>query len=440
MEKVKVGLFVGVSFGVSLGLLCSNAYATDYIMLNLPSHMVSAFPRYPVYVYETNSHGKKHQIDFITGSVQPAFIGKYIPNKTSRNYTLYYADESRGMLLWSDCAIALNDGSIDQSHTTCPNVGLTQLANSNVYSLGVGANQHWVTPVAEPEPIPHQTFYHNRSVIFTNDTKYNMIQIGESCNGVENALCQTTSNMTRIVKGESYTLPIGGNPLNSAAFYVSAFQEADGTWVNTGGHHTNDPQAYATLFEVTFQPVIKNRHGIEKAAETNVDVSAKDGFNFAINVYPETPAYCTYTKTINSIGYMQAGHYSQENAMAKLIPTTAMSLNQLCASSSQLPVGKKKGWNLAVLSDNHFAGCYSPCSYAKANKLDSATIDAYCCAGPNDLPSTCPAPATASYTTNMHQFSKHVYAYAYDDTNADLSCDASSSLIVDFVSSAPTPA
>ena len=90
-----------------------------------------------------------------------------------------------------------------------------------------------------------------------------MIQIGEQCTQAvnpNNSNCQVTSNLFQIKQGQSQVVSINQLGLVSSAFYVSAYQKPDGTWVQTGGYNGQAPHTYATKVEPTWQPVAPEQY------------------------------------------------------------------------------------------------------------------------------------------------------------------------------------
>lgn len=418
----------------------------NYIMLGWPAAS-SAYPIYPVTVYKEKTNGALKQIAYVPDNNQKIFLDQYDSN-TSGTYKLYYSSvEGKGALVWHACSIVLANGQVVFSATTCPGVvkPSQQSTGSNVYVLSFGSsNVEWGNPVSAPYPYPKATQYADRKIIFKNNTKYPMIQIGESYCPVFTAPGQQcpnamkTLNFRQIVRGKSATLTIGDAGLNSAAFFVTGYQKKSGKWIDTGGYG-NGENAYATKIELTVQPAITDEKGVKSAVASNLDVSAVDGFNVGVMVYPASHQYCTYTAGAENSGILGAGYFSRGNPLASLISTKQKTLRDLCLQSSQLPsdADPQNAWNLMHFSKSgDFVGCYSPCTYAKANNLDQDTINQFCCPAGSQYgtPGTCLAPVNMSYTGNLHQHSRHLYAFSYDDANGDFGCPGDADFVVEFIS------
>lgn len=454
MKSKKSAVLLGLSllFGV-MTTAFAEAQTKQYLMWQMPSTPIS----YPIYVY--NSSGT--QVGFIPANTLQEFVGEYQPGVTTESYTLYYQDSKS---TWHSCVAALVNGSVGPS--TCPGLTLNKpVPTSNVWTIGPGAIA-W--PAAKTPPVnPTQTNYNARTITFKNDTDYQYIQIGESCSTSGNTpdTCQTTLDLAKIAKGESFQLPaVNKDGLNSAAFYITGYctgstadecvkdgKKVEKNWVSTGGYGPGEVP-YATKIEPTILPVTNN---VPNGA-SNIDISAVDGYNFGVVLYPETSqggAYCTYTVPPENSNVLGAGYYDESAPLAKVMPTDGMqSLENLCKNSSQLPVGydgKDKPWNLVKLdSNNNFQGCMSPCTYATIHYgTGSKNANRFCCAGTYSSPATCDvAPGdvganTSTYTTNVLSSPEfqNVYPFAYGDAGSDYACPPETNFVVKFVSGKPKP-
>ncbi|HYG64739.1 MAG TPA: thaumatin family protein [Thermoanaerobaculia bacterium] len=440
--KLRVGC-IGLLLCV---ILTANAAAEDFLMWQMPGTGIS----FPVYVYSGGS-----QVGYIPDSTLQVFVGPYAAGTTSGSYQLYY--QAGGS--WYACALVLASGSIDAS-TTCPgaviNPPVSQNgAQSNVYTVGVAASA-WPAAVAAPSN-PVETDYGQRTITLVNNTKYPMIQIGQSAT-------QNTPIAATIKKNAPFVVSVGTNGLSSAAFYLSSYCTAGSVaecgepptvaqcsgeppknWVCTGGYFPGQVP-YATKIEATILAV---SDGVPAGA-SNVDVSAVDGYNTGVRLYPAAPTYCTFTVPPENSNVLGAGYYSSANALAQVVPVSSSSLSAMCEKSSQLPGPPSKGqtaWNLSkVSSSNAFEGCVSPCTYATANVNQNGVteqdVNLFCCSGPYNTPQTCGMPAgqlganTSTYNTSIESSSlfKNVYGYAFGDAGSDYACPPETNFIVEFVS------
>ncbi len=438
-----------------------SASSDNYLMWQLPGKGISL----PVYIYQNNK-----QIDFIPSISLQYFAGKFTPNVTSASYQLYYQQNNK----WFGCTVAIKVGKIDNKNTTCSGATITNPikqngATSNVYTLGFGAKPWPVIPAA-PTPQPAKTDYSNRTIAFENNTDFQMIQIGESCDtgNASNAppSCQNSPIIASIEKGKSHTISVGANGLNSAAFYLSSYCNASsvakcGTaptasqcastptptppahWVCTGGYFAGQTP-YATKIEPTILTV---KNGIPSGA-SNVDVSAVDGFSIGVKLYPASNEYCTYTVPPENSNVLGAGEYFAKSPLAQVKPQSSSSLEQLCKSSSQLPKGHAgTAWDLTKYDTaGDFQGCMSPCAYATANVnnsgITSDTVNKFCCIGSYNTPATCDMPTgvvganNSTYNTNIQGSAsfQNVYGFAYGDAGSDYACPPETNFIVEFIS------
>ena len=421
-------------------LIASPSFAgtpENYLMWQMPASGVS----FPIYVYSNGA-----QVGYLYGTTQQAFAGAYDPQSTTASYQLYYQNGG----VWYSCSIALANGSLNSSATTCPGAVINSPVNtSNVYTIALGATA-W--PSAATSPVnPVNTDYGKRRITFINDTKYSMIQIGEHCTvsvNPNNPNCVNKENLFQIQKGKSKILTIdnakkeGANfpaGLNSAAFTVTAYKNKAGKIVKTGGYGAGE-NPYATKIESTSLPV-NTSNGIQTpTGATNFDVSAVDGYNFNVIAYPESPTYCTYTVPPENSNVLGAGLYSKDKPLAQLTGLLA----SLCKNSSQLPTTTgADAWNLTVSNGGEFQGCMSPCTYATKNSgVGSPTANQFCCAGSfGGSPEACDQPAgtlganNSTYVTNLQPpVSTHVYRFAYDDAIGDFACPAETNFVIKFVS------
>lgn len=408
----------------------------DYLMWQMPTSNIS----FPIYVYSGGN-----QVGYLYGPAQQAFAGSYDPTRTTASYQLYYQDSGA----WHGCTIALLNGAVDNSSTTCTGTVINNPASptSNVYTIGPGAIA-WPS-VATAPAAPTATDYGKRKITFINDTKYSMIQIGEICTvsaNPHNPNCANNQNLFQIAQGDSHEFLVDNAKaegahfpagLNSYGFTVTAYQDAAGNIVKTGGYNSGSP--YATKIESTSLPVIANNGAPIPQGATNFDVSAVDGYNISVIAYPESATYCTYTVPPENSNILGAGYYSKDHPLGRLLTSSA-----LCKKSSQLPPGKRKGaWNLTVsTAGGDFQGCMSPCTYAtKKFGASSQQAQRFCCSGAYNTAASCDKPAgvpganNSSYVTNLKPpVSTNVYRFAYDDAIGDFACPAETNFVIRFVS------
>ncbi|MCX7125703.1 MAG: hypothetical protein NTU49_08190 [Gammaproteobacteria bacterium] len=432
--------------------------AASYLRLSVPASQT-----FPVYLYQQQANGTLNQLAYIAGSSQLVYLGSYDAT-TSGNYQLYYSN-SASPSGYDYCTISIAAGKVVSSINQCPGLGaptaITALPETiydrslyvqpNVYTLGLAAQAWSRAPLAPPTPQP-TNYKQARTMTFVNNTQYQAIKIDEGCTVSANPNNPNCKNATLFTipqgkskvftvddpaqEGESF--PAG---LISSSFYVSAYEDSHGKWVETGGYGFLQT-AYATLMEATWQGFSNdpNGSGIRWIQEDNIDASTVDGYNFGVRIYPQFPTYCKATiggKNTNAEG---DDLYSEQNPITQLVPQNNESLQDLCNSSSQLQSGQKSGaWSLAKLSKSgDFQGCYSPCQYATINHLPSA--DEYCCHGAFGGWQSCDAAGFAnnsSYVTNMNPpISQGVYRFAYDDATGDFGCPDMTNYVVSVVSGA----
>ena len=407
------------------------AAPTQFPMWQLPTTGVN----FPVYAYRD-----KKQTHYLYGTTQQAFLGGYDAT-TAGTWSLYYRKGRK----WYGCKLVLSAGAID-SKTTCPGAVLNPPAtSSNVYTVAFGASA-WPAS-AKPPVAPVDTDYGKRSIAFVNNTQYASIRIGMLCTvsaNPSNPACVNKSDLLEVKKGQRMVFQVDDKTaegkaypagLVSYAFVMTAYQNAGGEWVSSGGYGENQP--YATKIELSSLPVRTNASGQQfPTGATNIDVSAVDGYNVGVKAYPSTPSYCTYTVPPESSNALGAGLYDESAPLATISATAAT-----CRASSQLPTRARRGaWNLLVVdSDGDFQGCKSPCTYASA-KFGSQTTQAarYCCTGTFGTPASCDQPAgkpganTSTYVQNLGSMTKNVYRFAYDDAIGDFACPAQTNFVVEF--------
>ena len=425
-----------------------------HVMLTVPA---SNNVNYPVYVYRENSDSTLTQIGYYMHAGQQLILDKY-SSELSANYVLYYnAGTFANPQQWYSCTLSLLNGQLNpkQASNACSGIGFNQNAavgniQAGVYDLAIGANP-WPQSNA-PVPAAQPLLYQYRTITFVNNTQYKNIWIGEACTQADNPgnkNCINQNNIVQIPQGQPHVFQIDYNGLISGAFYVSAYENSAGKKVNTGGYFNDHSggHTYATKFEVTAPtmtfatnasaPVI-GVTPVLNVVGSNFDFSAVDGFNIGIVTYPNPPALCTYTIGVEG-GPFAASTFSAAKPMATLLPTSGLSLSQLCQNSSQLPSTDTTDtpWVLSVFSkkSQDFLGCLSPCSYAVVNYgANSAQANQYCCGGSYNSPSACTVAPTSSYVQNLHQNDTHVYTFAYDDHNGDFQCPTTTNLTVSFYS------
>lgn len=428
--------FLGLCIAIITSLLFASpvlaSTTQNYLMWQMPTKPVA----FPVYIYSNGT-----QVDYLYGPTQQAFVGPY-SSQTKGTYQLYYQGDGT----WHSCTLTLAQGVIDSINTTCPGAVVNKpvsiklddrTVTSNVYTVALGAIE-WPGKSAPKDP--QQTKYDDRTITFMNDTQYPTLQVGEVCTvskNPSNSDCVNTQNLLQIKKGSEKVFTIGEKGLDSYAFTITAYETATGSWVKTGGYGIGE-RPYATKVEGTTKKVItKNGVEIPKGA-TNIDVSAVDGYNMGVQVYPMPGQYCTYTVPPENSNLLGADYYSQTQPLAKL----EGNLSQICQNSSQLPSGQSgTAWNLSLKSlDGKFQGCMNPCTYAKKNSSPQANL--FCCTGQyQGGPETCDQPAgklganNSTYVTNLKPpVSTNIYRFAYDDAIGDHACPADTNFIVKFVS------
>ena len=407
------------------------AAPTDFLMWQLPASGVN----FPVYVYRD-----KKQTGYLYGTAQQSFLGGYDAT-TAGTWSLYYRKGRK----WYGCRLVLSAGAID-SKTTCPGAVLNPpVASSNVYTVAFGAST-WPAS-AKPPVTPVDTDYGKRGIVFVNNTQYASIRIGMHCTvsaNPSNPACVNKADLLEVKQGQRVVFQVDDRKaegsaypagLISYAFSMTAYQNAQGTWVDSGGYSENQP--YATKIELTNLPVRTNAAGQQfPTGATNFDVSAVDGYNVGVKAYPATPAYCTYTVPPENSNVLGAGLYSEKAPLASIDATA-----QTCRGSSQLPGKTRRGaWNLLVANKaGDFQGCMSPCTYASAKfGSQSAQAARYCCSGAFGTASSCDQPAgkpganTSTYVQNLGSATKNVYRFAYDDAIGDFACPAQTSFVVEF--------
>jgi hypothetical protein len=454
MKKIFLGLRLSLLF--SLFLVNSvSATTQDYLMWGLPSEGVM----FPVYVYQA---GK--QVGFIPSLISKEFVGEYTKGKTSGSYKLYYKNNEN----WYACDFVLSKGSITSNSCGAIIVKPTQ-KKSNVYTLALGGI-NW-NPTSKPKSKPVSPDYSQRAIIFKNETKYPMIQIGEGCTTASTNNCQTKPIIATINQGESYTLKVGLKSLVSSAFYMSSYCTAGSVagcgkkpkikqcnkppcttpipktpaknWVYTGGYFVGQT-TYATKIEPTILAIGENNIPV---GASNIDVSAVDGYNVSVLVYPATPKYCTYTIPPEGSSVQGAGYYLKSKPLAS-IASTMRSLETMCKNSSQLPgepSKKETKWNLEVLSPSDtFEGCMSPCQYATVNNWQNGVtqknVNQFCCQNSYNTFQTCIVPSgnlganTSTYNQEVTSNFQNVYGFAFGDAGDNYGCPGDASFVVEFVS------
>ncbi|OGT27097.1 MAG: hypothetical protein A3I77_02625 [Gammaproteobacteria bacterium RIFCSPLOWO2_02_FULL_42_14] len=421
----------------------ANSPKACYVMLTVPAGNKVNFP---VYVYQQNSNGSQTQYGVYLFSGQQFFLGEY-SNTFTATYALYY--QSSKDKTWHSCTLSLANGQLSGGSCPGPSFTLDQPAggfDQGAYNLTMGTGSQW-NSVAGPNPAPTPRYYQPRTITFVNNTRYKTIWLGETCSTSNTPECVTNNELFSIPQGGNYVFSVDQNALVSANFYVSAYQNAQGKKIYTGGHGGhNEGTTFATLFEITYHAVKFAGGGnptpgvtpISYVNESTFDISAVDGFSgFGMQVQPDSPTYCTTTIGSDDSSALGVGYYSSDNPMAYIQATPSMSLQQLCSISSQLPAGNTGpgAWDLSVLSpkdNNAFLGCYSLCTYATFNKLPNAAQ--YCCTGKYRTAATCTIPPASSYINNLYQYAKHVYGFSYDDFIGTLVCDGMTNVTVTITS------
>lgn len=402
----------------------------DYLMWQMPSSGIT----FPVYVYSNGA-----QTDYLYGTTQQAFIGPYSAT-TSGTYALYYQSSSG----WYTCTLVLANGAID-STTTCPGAVINSpVATSNVYTVAFGTDA-WPSTATAPVK-PRMTDYGTRTITFINKTDYPMIQIGEICTvsaNPNNPNCTNNANLFQIANGGSQTFTVDDPVKEGAAFpaglisygfSVTAYKNAAGKIISTGGYNSGNP--YATKIEFTSLPVATINGAPVPQGATNFDVSAVDGYNISVKAYPQNAAYCTYTVPPENSNVLGAGLYSKTQPLARLSASASV-----CKASSQLPsaTSTPPAWPLAVSdSKGNFQGCMSPCTYATANASTEAPM--FCCTGSTyGTAAGCDAPTgslganNSTYVQNLAAATQNVYRFAYDDAIGDFACPAETNFVIEFV-------
>ncbi|OGT27562.1 MAG: hypothetical protein A2624_03900 [Gammaproteobacteria bacterium RIFCSPHIGHO2_01_FULL_42_8] len=427
-----------------------SAALLQYLMLRLPASNIA----YPVYVYKTTpTDPTPKQIAYVTGPSQQVFLGKY-DGSVNATFTLYYQQNG-----WFQCSFTFSNQQVsnnDPAHI-CPGIvintpatgtgivnNVTQPVTSNAWPVVMGATA-WSAGTAPANPQP-TNYNQQRTLTFVNKTQYAAIQIGMVCtvaSNPDNTACQNTNTLfpaSGIAQGKSLAFNIPASGIISSAFYVSAYQvTSSDAWQQTGGYYTGQ-QPYATKFEPTWQAtaVPDAATGVPSVLPTNIDVSAVDGFNFGVILYPADSTYCTFTIGEGS-NILGVGKYGPSNPLAKLVPTSALSLSQLCQNS------QTNGWDLTKyptsLGDT---GCVSPCSYLKLEYPEQTgsqyptIVNQYCCLGQYGASATdCYGPglgSSSNYVTQLTQNATHVYTFAYGDADGDYACDGMSNFVIEIYS------
>lgn len=416
--------------------------ATNLLMWSLPATKI----QYPVYVYKSGT-----EVNYIPNSFAQAFIGAYPTNSTPPApggddgiYNLYY--QSGGS--WYGCNVSLLNGNIVSAQTTCQGtvINQPQSSTSNVYTLAMGSFAWPLTSAPASPAVP--TGYANRSIEFINNTNHSYIRIQGTCNAL--AACSSGYDVSLANSGGNTTISVGPSAMTSGAFYVTGYCDGGtcgsyptGPWVATGGHTAGDNggHPYATKVEPTFLVINSD----VPTGASNIDVSAVDGYNIGVKLYPTGTLggdYCTYTVPPESSNVLGAQLYNSTSVLAQVPQTT--NLQTLCQNSSQLPPSYTSGqWVLSVISGT-FTGCMSPCTYAtKTYGANSLTAQQFCCTGSYNTPATCDVTSgsqvganTSSYVDNVYQSFQNIYPFAFGDAGSDYACPADSSFIVDFIPTA----
>jgi hypothetical protein len=436
--KLSLGLFLSVAFVGGAYAKTGAPASVDFLQLT------PAAPTYPVYVFDSSNK----QVAYMTSASDQVFLGPYNAN-TSGVYNFYYQNQN----IWYACTLTMQNGAIvgnsGASYPACPSATLISPAQnkepgSNVWTLAFGAKA-WEQTELPSGVVPVNKTYTNRTITFVNNTQYPLIQVGEVCtvsSNPSNPNCVNNPALFSIAQGKTAVFYVDKNSgtkgnypgLISYGFTLTGYQDAKGQMVQTGGYNTANP--YATKLELTSLPVT-TQNGIQiPSGPTNIDVSAVDGYNMGVIIYPETSKYCTYTKGGESSGNLGVNYYSQQHVLAQLAPQEGTSLAGLCAASSQLPGDGPTAWPLSLSNGDDFMGCMSPCTYAtKTFGATSSQAQQYCCTGAYNTPATCTLPAQSTYLKNMNPpVSERVYRFAYDDAVGDHACPAETNLIVEFVS------
>jgi len=341
-------VMIGMAFALSM--LEASAQSNNYLMWQLPDSGIT----YPVYVYQ---NGK--QVDYLYGPTQQAIISTY-SDTTSASYNLYYSvvdvpvDDNRTIenqaftINWFGCEIVLAKGQVDTTNSCSGTVinapASVGSATSNVYTIATGATA-WPSVAAPSNPVV--TDYGKRQITFENNTDYQMIRIGQICTQSVNPHnlqnCNNTDNLFEIKKGKSAVFVVDNEQqegshfpagLSSYGFTMTAYQNAKGQIVTTGGY---DATPYATKIEFTSKPVNTVNGLPVPAGATNFDISAVDGYNISVRGYPSSPAFCTYTVPPENSNLLGAGYYSSAAPLAEIVAGES-----LCKISSQLPDASDK--------------------------------------------------------------------------------------------------
>jgi hypothetical protein len=412
----------------------------NLLMWALPSTHI----QYPVYVYKSGT-----QVNFIPSSAAQAFIGAYPTNSTppapgddNGIYNLYY--QSGGS--WHGCNVSLLNGAIVASETTCLGVVINSphAPTSNVYTLAMGSYAWPLTSAPSSPSIP--SGYSSRSITFINNTTHNYIRVQGTCSGL--AACSSGYDVSLANGGGSTSISVGSAAMISGAFYVTGYCDGGtcgtyptGPWVATGGHSPSDNggHPYATKVEPTFLVI---NGGTTPTGASNIDVSAVDGYNIGVKLYPTGTLggnYCTYTVPPENSNILGAQLYSSTAVLAQVPNGTA--LQTLCQNSSQLPPSSTETqWSLSVINGS-FAGCMSPCTYAtKTYGASSQLANQFCCTGSYNTPATCDATSantvaanTSTYVINVYDTFQNIYPFAYGDAGSDYACPADTSFVADFI-------
>ncbi|HLB55825.1 MAG TPA: fibronectin type III domain-containing protein [Coxiellaceae bacterium] len=505
--------FVGVSFAgtqpnpgyIQFSFPASSAnppVSQVYVNQNGTPNLINL--SYPVYFYKQSPpNDAMYQISYYGALGDNNNVVPQIPyENNSPMYYVFFQNNNPGANgTWYYYQVQIVNGQVvsnmqpPQSFTLTP----PSSSNANLYTLGYGAS------VFQPAtgnllpggprsfvPAPQRPRVDNvRNITFVNNTNFPVIQIYETCASSSNGspanddLCMQ-GPIFEIKKGESAKFPddltaatvnanggnvpknwnangtdaqkelnsvststVRGGGLISANFKISAYKTSvNGPWISV-----SSGAPYATLFEATLFPYVLDGSGnFLSVLPSNVDVSAVDGFDFGIKVYPTTvfgnSAICEQNNWGDS--------YDSKNPLSEMGGSAQSPLDVLCVQSSAgtlvppsqastLPPDVANLLNLyKTNSSNGFNGCLSPCNYASRvlstyAQNDSSpyqtvaqnTINSFC---GTPAPDSAPASAASIYVSNMAAYTKHVYSYDYDDSNGDYGCDAMASYTVEFFS------